>query len=147
MGPAVRFKYWESGVLLVSMLLLVLVTPCSFAENYDLTFTSQIQFGLESHELYVSIPSSLYEYYQGKNPKLTSDNEYATLVTPEAVGPIADNIRNLTLGSLRSDEEFANAVLSLVHQIPYADCDLMYPIETLVENFGKCDTLSLLAAS
>jgi len=129
------------------MLLLVLVTPCSFAENYDLTFTSQIQFGLESHELYVSIPSSLYEYYQGKNPKLTSDNEYATLVTPEAVGPIADNIRNLTLGSPRSDEEFANAVLSLVHQIPYADCDLMYPIETLVENFGKCDTLSLLAAS
>jgi hypothetical protein len=35
----------------------------------------------------------------------------------------------------------------LVHQIPYADGDTRYPIETLVENSGKCDTLSLLAAS
>ena len=129
------------------MLLLILVTPCSFAGNYDLTFTSQIQFGLDSHEMHVSIPSSLYEYYQGKNHKLTNDKEYATLVTPETVKPIANNIRNLTVDSPRSDEEFANAVLSLVHQVPYADCNLMYPVETLVENFGKCDTLSLLAAS
>jgi hypothetical protein len=142
-----RFKCWKLGVLLVSILLLVLVTPRSFAGNYDLTFSSQVQFGLVSHELHVSIPSSLYEYYQGKNPKLADDNEYATLVTPDAVEPIADIIRNLTLDSSRSDEEFANAVLSLVHQIPYADCDVMYPVETLVENFGKCDTLSLLAAS
>ncbi|MBN1358073.1 Ig-like domain repeat protein [Candidatus Bathyarchaeota archaeon] len=142
-----RFKCLKPGVLLVSVMLLVLVTPRSFAGNYDLTFSSQVQFGLVSHELHVSIPSSLYEYYQGKNPKLVDDNEYATLVTPDAVKPIANSIRNLTLDSTRSDEEFANAVLSLVHQIPYADCDVMYPVETLVENLGKCDTLSLLAAS
>jgi hypothetical protein len=142
-----RVKSWKLGVLLVSVLLLVLVTPLSFGGNYDLTFDSHVEFGLVSHELHVSIPSSLYEYYSGKTPVLASDDEYATLVTPDAVKPIAENIRNITSDSSRRDEDFANAVLSLVHQIPYNDTKLNYPIETLVENEGKCDTLSLLAAS
>jgi hypothetical protein len=141
------FKCLKSCVLLVSILLLVSVTPLSFGDNYDLIYSSQVQFGLVSHELHVSVPSSLYEYYHGKNPVLADDNEYATLVTPDAVKSIAENIRNLTLDSPRSDEEFTNSVLSLVHQIPYADCEVNYPVETLVENSGKCDTLSLLAAS
>jgi hypothetical protein len=140
-------KSWKLGVLLVSILLLVLVTPLSFGDNYDLTFDSHVQFGLVSHELHVSVPSSLYEYYRGITPVLGSDDAYATLVTPAAVKPIAENIRNLTNDSSRRDEDFANAVLSLVHQIPYNDSKLNYPIETLVENEGKCDTLSLLAAS
>jgi hypothetical protein len=145
--PKMRFKFWKLSILLINILTLVLAAPSSFAGNIDLTYKSQIQFGLVSHKLFLSIPTSLYEYYQGKNPSLTNDNEYATLVTPEAVKPIAYDIRNLTLDAVRSDEDFANAVLTLVHQIPYADCDIMYPIETLVNNFGKCDTLSLLAAS
>jgi len=146
-GPAMGLMCWKSGFMLVGILLLVLITPSSFAGNFDLTYSSQVQFGLVSKELYVSVPSSLYEYYQGKNPTLADDNDYATLVTPDAVKPIAENMRNLTLDNPRRDEAFANAVLTLVHQIPYADCDIMYPVETLVDNFGKCDTLSLLAAS
>jgi len=142
-----RFKYWKTGILLISILLLVFITPNSFAGNYDRTYSSQVQFGLVSHELYVSVPSSLYDYYRGKTPRLVDDSEYATLVTPDAFQSIAENIRNLTRDKPRSDEEFANAVLMLVHQIPYADCDVNYPVETLVENSGKCDTLSLLAAS
>jgi hypothetical protein len=126
---------------------LVLVMPISFASNHERTYTSNAQYGLVNHEIYVSIPSSLYEYYHGKTIKLANDNEYSTLVTPDAVKPIADNIRNLTLDSPRRDQEFTNAVLTLVHQIPYADCEIMYPVETLVYNFGKCDTLSFLAAS
>jgi hypothetical protein len=142
-----RFKYWKTGMLLISILLLVLITPNSFAGNYDRTYSSQVQFGLVSHELYVSVPSSLYDYYRGKTPSLANDNEYSKLVTPDAVKPIAETIRNLTRDKPRSDEEFANAVLMLVHQIPYATSDVKYPVETIVENSGKCDTLSLLAAS
>lgn len=142
-----HFKYWKTGILLISVLLLVSITPNSFAGNYDRTYNSQVQFGLVSHELHVSVPSSLYDYYHGKTPKLADDNEYAKLVTPDAVKPIAENILNLTLDKPRSDEEFANAVLTLVHQIPYDTSDVKYPIETLVENSGKCDALSLLAAS
>jgi len=142
-----RFKYWMTGMLLISILLLVFITPNSFASNYDRTFSSQVQFGLVSHELFVSVPSSLYDYYNGKTHRIRYDREYATFVTPDAFQSVAENIWNLTCDKPRSDEEFANTVLHLVHQIPYADGDLKYPIETLVENSGKCDTLSLLAAS
>ncbi len=135
------------GFLLLSILLLFLITPNSFADNYDITYRSQVNFGLVSHEVYVSVPYSLYDYYSGLTIKLDDDNEYAELVTPDAVKPIAESLRNLTADNPRSDEKFANAVLMLVHQIPYADGDTKYPIETLVENSGKCDTLSLLAAS
>jgi len=82
-----------------------------------------------------------------KIKKVAILNDYATLVTPDAFAIVAESIRNLTCDKPRSDEEFANAVLMLVHQIPYADCDVNYPVETIVENLGKCDTLSLLAAS
>jgi hypothetical protein len=133
-----RFKCWKTGFLFISILLLVVITPNSFAGNYDRTYSYQVQFGLVNHELHVSVPSSLYGYYNGKTIKLADDNEYAELVTPDAVKPIAENIRNLTLDKPRGDEEFANAVLTLVHQIPYAASDVKYPIETIVENAGKC---------
>jgi hypothetical protein len=142
-----RVKYWKTGILLVSVLLLVSVTPNSLAGNYDRTFSSQVQFGLVSHELYVSVPSSLYDYYSGKTHSIRGDNQYANFVTPDAFQSVAENIRTLTRDKPRSDEEFANAVLQLVHQVQYAIDDVKYPVETLVENSGKCDTLSLLAAS
>jgi hypothetical protein len=142
-----RFKCWKTVVLLISILLLVSLTPNSFAENYDRTFSSQVQFGLVSHKLYVSAPSSLYDYYNGKTHSIRDDSEYATFVTPDAFQSIAESIWDITRDKPHSFEEFANTVLQLVHQIPYADGDLKYPVETLVENSGKCDTLSLLAAS
>jgi hypothetical protein len=142
-----HFKYQKAGILLIGILLLVFITPNSFAGNYDQTYSFQVQFGFLSQKLYVSVPPSLYDYYRAKTPRLADDSEYATLVTPDAFKSIAESIRNLTRDKPRSDEEFANAVLMLVHQIPYAVSDVKYPIETLVENSGKCDTLSLLAAS
>jgi hypothetical protein len=142
-----NFKYQKAGVLLIGILLLVLITPNSLAANYDQTYNFQVQFGLLSQKLYVSVPPSLYDYYSAKTHRLADDSEYATLVTPDAFKPIAESIRNLTRDKPRSDEEFANAVLMLVHQIPYAISDVKYPVETLIENSGKCDTLSLLAAS
>ena len=142
-----RSKCQKAGILLIGILLLVFITPASFADNYDQTFSFQVQFGLLSQKLYVSVPPSLYDYYHAKTHSLADDSKYATLVTPDAFKPIAESIRNLTRDKPRSDEEFANAVLMLVHQIPYAISDVKYPVETLVENSGKCDTLSLLAAS
>jgi hypothetical protein len=140
-------KYQNAGILLIGILLLVLITPNALAANYDQTYSFQVQFGLLSQKLYVSVPPSLYNYYSAKTHRLADDSEYATLVTPDAFKPIAESIRNLTRDKPRSDEEFANAVLMLVHQIPYNISDIKYPVETLIENSGKCDTLSLLAAS
>jgi hypothetical protein len=144
-----HLKSLKTGTLLLCILLLATITtaPVTFAGNYERTYTPQTQFGIPNHELHVSIPQSLYDYYNGKTIKLTNDNQYATLVTPDAVKPIAQNLRNLTNNNPRKDEAFANAALTLVHQIPYNNTDVKYPIQTLVQNQGKCDTLSLLAAS
>ncbi len=121
--------------------------PFSIAANYDLTYNCTVQFGLNDHKLYVSIPPSLYNYYQGKTHVVTDESQYSNFVTPTAVAPIAQSIRNLTSKDTYGDEEFANAVLALVQQIPYVEIDIKYPIETIVDNKGDCDTVSLLAAS
>lgn len=142
-----RFRHRNLGVLLVALLLLVFSTPASFAGNYERTFSFHFQFGLVRQKLYVSVPSSLYAYYDAKTPRIARDSDYAALVTPEAFKQVAERLRSVTGNGDRSDEDFANAVLMLVHQIPYASGDVKYPVETLVENAGKCDTLSLLAAS
>jgi hypothetical protein len=134
-------------VLVIAILLLVLVIPTSSASNYKRTLDIKAQYGLVNRDFHFSIPFSLYEYYNGKTFEFEDHNDYSKFVTPDAVKPIAEDLRNRTLDNSRSDQEFANAVLSLVHQIPYADCEIKYPVETLVDNFGKCDTLSLLAAS
>ena len=121
--------------------------PFSIAANYDLTYNCTVQFGLNDHKLYFSIPPSLYNYYQGKTHVVTDESKYSNYVTPTAVAPIAQSIRNLTSKDTYGDEEFANAVLALVQQIPYVEIDIKYPIETIVDNKGDCDTVSLLAAS
>jgi len=126
---------------------MVFIVPNSFASDYDRTYSSNVQFGQDNHKLYISVAPSLYNYYHGKTHSVRYDDDYSKFVTPDAVRSIAENIRNITRDKLRSDEEFANAVLMLVHQLPYVIGDMKYPIETLVDNSGKCDTLSLLAAS
>lgn len=142
-----HFNLQKTGILLIGILLTGLIMPFSHATNYDLTYDCTVQFGLDDRKLYVSVPSSLYDYYQGKTHAITDEAQYSNFVTPEAVAPIAQSIRALTSEEAYGDEEFANAVLVLVQQIPYVESDAKYPIETIVDNKGDCDTVSLLAAS
>jgi hypothetical protein len=142
-----RFKPNKTSIILISILLASLVIPVSFASNYDRTYNCDVQYGLDNHKLYTSTPPSIYDYYRGETHSLTNENDYAKFVTPTAVKPIAEIIRNITSNSRNNDEEFANAVLMLIHQIPYAETDIKYPVETIADNSGDCDTLSLLAAS
>jgi hypothetical protein len=113
--------------------------------NYERTYTFDVEQGSShaTYTLYTSVPPSLYDYYRGKANSVNSDREYSKFVTPEPFQTLADNIRNFS----SSNEEFANNVLALVHQIPYAVSNIKYPVETLSENSGDCDVLSFLAAS
>jgi len=142
-----HFKYQKAGILLIGVLLLVFVIPNSFAGNYDQTCSFQVQFGLLSQKLYVSVPPSLYDYYHSESHIMRGDGDYAKFVTPSVFKSIAENIQNVTRDVSHSDEEFANAVLMLVRQISYVKSDVKYPVEAMVENSGDCDVLSLLAAS
>lgn len=121
----------------------------STSGNYERTFTFSVQYGhfQSSHTLYTSMPPSLYDYYNSRNPIIQDDTDYAKYVTPTTFQPIADTIQNATANALYSDEQFANAVLELVRQINYTKSPVKYPAEAIIENTGDCDVLSLLAAS
>jgi len=143
--------------LLLIVFTLAVVTPTSAAidvesqhtQNYNRTYT----FGAEhlshrfTHTLYTSVPPSLYDFYQNSSHGISRDSDYAKFVTPNAVRMIAENMQRAVSNRSRSDEAFANDVLTLVRQIPYSISSYKYPVETLVENSGDCDVFSFLAAS
>jgi hypothetical protein len=137
------------GLMWVPSLKEVLGTQYSFAGNHEDTYTFDVQYGYYrfSHRLYTSVPPSLYDCYRAKTHSLGYDGDYSKFVTPSAFESIVDNIRNATRGFPCSDEQFADAVLMLVHQVPYVVGNIKYPVETLVDNSGDCDVLSLLTAS
>ena len=84
------------------------------------------------------------QYYAQQSHVCSSDGDFAKFVTPYALKPVADKLRGL----YQDDEDFANSVLMIVHQIPYkASGPEKYPVETIVANSGDCDLLSLIAAS
>jgi len=100
--------------------------------------------GTAAYKLNVAVPQSLYEYYSEKSHRLTSDRDFAKFVTPYALKPIADNLRDL----YTDDESFANGALMIVHQIPYEETTpVKYPVETIVDNQGDCDLFACVAAS
>jgi len=75
---------------------------------------------------------------------LRSTYDLGKFVTPYALKPVADRLWTL----YQDDEDFANAVLMIVHQIPYeASAPQKYPVETIAENVGDCDLFSFIAAS
>lgn len=69
---------------------------------------------------------------------------FEKFVTPYALKPIADSLWTI----YNDDEDFANGVLMITHQIPYeVTAPQKYPVETIVENKGDCDLFSFIAAS
>ena len=141
------FKHQKAIILLIGILLLSVLMPTSMATNGEKSNTFQAQYKLNNQRLYVSVPPSLYDYYGNMSHTVNSDSDYAKFVTPQAVEPIAASIQNITRNLPHSNEQFADSVLTLVHQIPYAINAPAYPIETIVNNSGDCVALSLLAAS
>ena len=142
-----HFKSLKASVLLLSILLSSFLISTSFAESNSNAPNFQAQFQVLSHKLYVSVPPSVCDYFGNLTHKINNDADYAKLITPRAVEPIAECILNKTSYLPNHDEQFADAVLSLVHQIPYKVTDAKYPVETLVQNSADCVGLSLLAAA
>jgi hypothetical protein len=142
-----NFKSLKASVLLLTILLSSFLISTSFADSNSNTPNFQAQFEVLSHKLYVSILPSVYNYFGNLTHEINSDADYAKLITPQSVEPIAECILNKTAYLPNHDEQFADAVLSLVHEIPYKVTDAAYPVETLVQNSADCVGLSLLAAS
>jgi hypothetical protein len=137
------------GLMLVSPLMEVFGAESPSASNYERAYTFEVQYGYYwfSHKLYASTPSSLYDYYHSKSHVIHGDSDYAKFVTPGVFKSIAENIQNVTDTLPYNEEQFANAVLKLTRQVSYVKSDVKYPVETMLDNSGDCDLLSLLAAS
>lgn len=120
------------------------VSVC-LAEDYAISYQLLDKLdGTVAYKLNLVVSQSLHEYYLGKSHRLTSDTDFAKFVTPYALKPAADNLREL----YKDDEDFANGVLMIVHQIPYEETlPVKYPLETMVDNKGDCDLFSCTAAS
>ncbi len=134
-------------VTILALLILVAfspVFPCS-ADNYEHTYELLDHVGGSvQYRLTVSVTSSLYDYYKGKDHTISTYAELAKFVTPDALRPIAEDLWSI----YQDAEDFANGVLMIVHQIPYEESGPQkYPVETMVENEGDCDLFSFIAAS
>jgi len=139
-------KIPKTLALITILVILSYLIPQCLSDGYSLSYKLlDSPDGSVEYKLNVAVPQSLYEYYQGKDHKLYSAKDFAKFVTPYALKLIADKLSEIYQGI---DENFANGVLMIVHQIPYsATKPAKYPVETLVENSGDCDLLSYIAAS
>lgn len=138
-------KLSKTLIIVTILLTFSYLFPCCLAENYTISYQILNKpNGSTYYRLNVTIQQSLYEYYLGKSHKISSNSDFVKFVTPYALKPIADNLWKIYSG----DEDFANGVLMIVHQIPYEVTEpAKYPIETMVENKGDCDLFSFIAAS
>ncbi|MEM3703044.1 MAG: Ig-like domain-containing protein [Candidatus Bathyarchaeia archaeon] len=139
-------KVAKAATLIAILITIAYLTPQCLSAGYSLSYKLLSNSnGSPEYTLNVAVPQSLYEYYRGKSHKQISVEDFAKFVTPNAFKPIANKLLEI----YQNDEEnFANGVLMIVHQIPYTATDPpKYPVETLVENSGDCDLFSYVAAS
>ncbi len=119
------------------------------AQNQPVNYTASFQLlnhpdGDVSYQLNVTIPGSLYAYYNSKSHGLITPDDFAKFVTPYALQPIADRLWQI----YNNTEDFTNGVLMMVHQIDYHEViQGKYPVETLVMGSGDCDLFAYIAAS
>lgn len=113
----------------------------SYSGSYQLLQDADVN---TVYRLNIAVSQSLQDYYAEKSHRMNSDGDFGKFVTPYALQPIADCLREM----YSDDEDYANAVLMIVHQIPYeVTVPSKYPVETIVDNKGDCDLLSYVAAS
>jgi len=132
-------------IVIIVLLMFSYLCPYCLSENHRQSYQLLDSLnGSVHYRLNVVVSQSLYEYYYEKSHVLSSNGDFANFVTPHALEPIADSLWEI----YADDEDFANGVLMIVHQIPYNEVlPVKYPVETIVENEGDCDLFSYIAVS
>jgi hypothetical protein len=135
----------KTAILFATTLILFSTISLGTAQDYTLSYQLLNQpEGNVTYELNVVVPEYLHEHYVEKSHRITSSSEFSSLVTPYALQPIADRLWEI----YDDEEDFANGVLMIVHQITYVETTpAKYPVETIVDGQGDCDLFSFIAAS
>ena len=128
--------------LFISLILIMSNSCLAATHDYSYELLDRPD-GSTTYRLRVSVTDTLYDYYSSQDHNLYH-YDFSEFVTPDALKPIADDLWTI----YSNEEDFANGVLTMVHQIPYIESDPQkYPIETMVENEGDCDLFSIVATS
>ena len=135
----------KTAVAIAFLFLSLTIVPICLAEDYGRSFEILSRpGGNTTHVINVAIPAYLHEYYEQISHKLTSISDFPSFVTPYSLKPIADRLWEIC----ETDENFANGVLMIVHQLTYVETtQTKYPVETIVDGRGDCDLFSFTAAS
>jgi hypothetical protein len=133
--------------LITTIIIIVALSliPTCFGQDYKLSYQLLNKpDGDTTYQLEVVIPQQLNEYFASQNHRLSSSSDFAKFVTPYALKPIADRLWQI----YDNEEDFANGVLMLVHQIPYEETTPgKYSTETMISGKGDCDLFAFIAAS
>ncbi|MEM3596877.1 MAG: Ig-like domain-containing protein [Candidatus Bathyarchaeia archaeon] len=130
-------------ITLTVLIVISYLTPYSFSQTIRTYQILNHPNGSTRYLLTVTVQQSLYDFYKSQSHQLNSISDFPKFVTPYPVVPIAERLWDI----YNDDEDFANGVLMIVHQIPYNESKAKYPVETIVENTGDCDVFSYMAAS
>ncbi len=136
----------KSATIIVSLLcLLLLLSGTCLAQTVDQKFILLNQpDGPKEYRATLSVPPALVEYYQSQDHQLFNKYDLSKFVTPSAFESVANELHKI----YSSDEDFANGVLMIVHQIPYVfSGPQKYPVEALSDNLGDCDLFCFIVAS
>lgn len=135
-----------TALLIVLMVLSFSSTlQLGFAQGYDSSYQLlDQQIVNPAYTLNVHVPDALLLHYEDISHQLNTLADFPRFVTPDAVKPIADCLRQI----YPKDEDFVNGALQIVHQMTYVETPQgKYPAETLVDNKGDCKIFSFVAAS
>jgi len=135
----------KTAILFATTLVLFSTISLGMAQDYTLSYQLLNKpDGNVTYELNVVIPEYLHEYYAEKTHRVASSSDFSSFVTPYALQPIADRLWEI----YDNQEDFANGVLMIMHQITYAETTpAKYPVETMADGQGDCDLFSFIAAS
>ena len=115
--------------------------PTCFAQDYKFSYQLLNEpDGDTTYQLEVVIPQQLNMYFSNQDHRLSSSSDFAKFITPYALKPIADRLWQI----YDNEEDFANGVLMLVHQITYEETTPgKYSTETMIAGKGDCDLFAL----
>jgi len=135
----------KTTILFAIILVAFSITSVGLAQDYTVSYQLLNQpDGKVTYELNVAVPETLHKYYVEENHLSASSSDFPKFVTPYALQPIADRLWEI----YDTQEDFANGVLMIVHQITYVETmPAKYPVETIADGQGDCDLFSYIAAS
>ena len=136
----------KTRILFTTAIILIVLSlfEICFAQDFQVEFQLLENNNDITYNLKIVFPDGLYEYYADKSHRIISISDFSDFVTPYIFESVADKLWEV----YDNDEDFANSILTMVHQIEYEETTpVKYPIETMFEGKGDCDLFSLIAAS